>query len=84
MCQILGMQDQPDWRESANCRGINPDLFFPERGELVHEAKAVCAGCVVREECLEDAQLHKERFGVWGGMTERERRKLRTQRRHSA
>jgi WhiB family transcriptional regulator, redox-sensing transcriptional regulator len=68
------------WRDYANCLGVDPDLFFPERGDTSADAKAVCRGCVVREECLEDALGNGERFGVWGGMSERERRVIRRER----
>jgi WhiB family redox-sensing transcriptional regulator len=68
------------WQERANCLGVDPDLFFPERGASTKEAKGVCAGCEVRLECLEYALRHGEKFGIWGGMSERERRRLRRQR----
>ena len=68
------------WQEYANCLGVDPDLFFPERGASTREAKEVCRGCVVREECLEYALVNGEKFGIWGGMSERERRRLRRQR----
>lgn len=64
----------------SSCRGVNPDLFYPERGESTKEAKAVCAGCPVRIDCLEYAIAHNERFGIWGGKSERERRAIRKQR----
>ncbi len=69
-----------DWQERSNCLGVDPDLFFPERGASTKEAKAVCAGCEVKLECLEYALAHGEKFGIWGGMSERERRRLRRQR----
>ena len=65
------------WQDQANCLGVDPDLFFPERGASTREAKEVCRGCVVREECLEYALTNGEKFGIWGGMSERERRRLR-------
>ncbi|MEM7323501.1 MAG: WhiB family transcriptional regulator [Actinomycetota bacterium] len=65
------------WYVDGACRGLDPDLFFPERGESTADAKAVCAGCVVRAECLEWALATRERFGIWGGTSERERRRLR-------
>lgn len=81
------MQDPPvdvvadkSWQAYANCLGVDPDLFFPERGASTKEAKAVCQGCVVREECLEYALANGEKFGIWGGMSERERRRIRRQR----
>ena len=68
------------WQERANCLGVDPDLFFPERGASTKEAKSVCGGCEVKTECLEYALRHGEKFGIWGGMSERERRRLRRQR----
>ena len=68
------------WQDYANCLGVDPDLFFPERGASTREAKAVCRACVVREECLEYALVNGEKFGIWGGLSERERRRLRRQR----
>ena len=68
------------WQERANCLGVDPDLFFPERGASTREAKAVCKGCEVRGECLEYALAHGEKFGIWGGLSERERRRVRRQR----
>ena len=59
------------WQDHANCLGVDPDLFFPERGASTREAKEVCRGCVVREECLEFALQNGEKFGIWGGMSER-------------
>ena len=59
------------WQERANCLGVDPDLFFPERGASTKEAKGVC---------LEYALTHGEKFGIWGGMSERERRRIRRQR----
>jgi WhiB family redox-sensing transcriptional regulator len=64
-----------DWRLSAACRGLDTNLFFPERGETQFEAKTVCAHCPVRAECLADGI--NEKTGVWGGTSERERRTLR-------
>lgn len=68
------------WQDEANCLGVDPDLFFPERGASTREAKEVCRGCVVRDECLEYALANGEKFGIWGGMSERERRRIRRQR----
>jgi WhiB family redox-sensing transcriptional regulator len=65
------------WRQRANCVGIDPDLFFPGRGSTTRDAKEVCRGCVVRDECLAYAMTARERFGIWGGLSERERRRLR-------
>jgi WhiB family redox-sensing transcriptional regulator len=65
------------WQFRANCMGVDPDLFFPERGASTREAKEVCRGCVVREDCLEYALANGEKFGIWGGLSERERRRIR-------
>lgn len=76
-----GPTDEPlDWQDFANCTGVDPDLFFPGRGESTREAKAVCRGCSVRADCLEYALANGEKFGIWGGMSERERRKVRRNR----
>lgn len=72
--------DPKPWQAYANCMGVDPDLFFPERGASTREAKEVCRGCVVRDECLEFALTNGEKFGIWGGMSERERRRIRRQR----
>jgi len=69
--------DTTDWKSRANCMGVDPDLFFPERGMSTREAKEVCRGCVVREDCLEYALANGEKFGIWGGLSERERRRIR-------
>ena len=65
------------WQDNANCLGVDPDLFFPERGASTREAKEVCRACIVRAECLEYALGNGEKFGIWGGMSERERRRVR-------
>jgi WhiB family redox-sensing transcriptional regulator len=74
---IDGQTETLTWQEYANCLGVDPDLFFPERGASTKEAKEVCRGCVVRDECLEYALSNGEKFGIWGGMSERERRRIR-------
>ena len=84
--QEASMAHDPDetavesWQMFANCLGVDPDLFFPERGASTKEAKQVCQGCVVREDCLEYALANGEKFGIWGGLSERERRRIRRQR----
>ena len=65
------------WQQHALCAQTDPEAFFPEKGGSTREAKAVCQSCSVREECLEYALAHDERFGIWGGLSERERRRLR-------
>ena len=74
------LSQERGWQDAANCLGVDPDLFFPERGASTREAKEVCKGCVVRGECLEYALANGEKFGIWGGLSERERRRLRRQR----
>jgi WhiB family redox-sensing transcriptional regulator len=72
------------WRQRAACRGVDPDIFYPASEEEAEAAKAICAVCPVREPCLEYALVNRERDGVWGGATERERRRIVRQRRKSA
>lgn len=76
----------PTWRKRAACRGIDVEIFFPDPDDdtEAEAAKAVCAVCPVRQACLEHALTHREREGVWGGATERERRRALRQRRKSA
>lgn len=74
------LDDGPlSWQQSALCAQTDPEAFFPEKGGSTREAKAVCASCEVRAECLEYALLNDERFGIWGGLSERERRRLKRQ-----
>ena len=73
-----------NWRNRAACRGIDPDIFFPVTDEEAEPAKAICNVCPVREACLEFALAAREREGVWGGATERERRRIVRQRRKTA
>ena len=65
------------WAERALCAQTDPEAFFPEKGGSTREAKRICQGCEVRDECLEYALEHDERFGIWGGLSERERRRLK-------
>ncbi|WP_318241597.1 WhiB family transcriptional regulator [Cellulomonas avistercoris] len=65
------------WQERALCAQTDPEAFFPEKGGSTREAKKVCTQCEVRAECLEYALENDERFGIWGGLSERERRKLK-------
>ena len=65
------------WQERSLCAQTDPEAFFPEKGGSTREAKNVCVGCEVRSECLEYALSNDERFGIWGGLSERERRKLK-------
>lgn len=74
-----GGQEEQDWQERALCAQIDPEVFFPEKGGSTREAKKICGGCEVRTNCLQTALDHDERFGIWGGLSERERRRLRKQ-----
>ena len=65
------------WQDRALCAQTDPEAFFPEKGGSTREAKQVCLSCEVRAECLEYALGNDERFGIWGGLSERERRKLK-------
>ena len=65
------------WQRDALCAQTDPVAFFPEKGGSTREAKGVCASCDVRAQCLEYALMNDERFGIWGGLSERERRRLR-------
>lgn len=72
------------WRQDAACRDLDTNIFFPASDEEAGPAKEICATCPVREECLEFALLTRQEDGVWGGMTETERRRLRRRRREAA
>jgi WhiB family redox-sensing transcriptional regulator len=72
------------WRSKAACQGLDPDIFYPLDEEDTDEAKAVCATCTVRESCLEHALGYREKEGIWGGASERERRRIIRQRRRTA
>jgi WhiB family redox-sensing transcriptional regulator len=71
------MVEELSWQERALCAQTDPEAFFPEKGGSTREAKKVCLGCEVRSDCLEYALGHDERFGIWGGLSERERRRLK-------
>jgi WhiB family transcriptional regulator, redox-sensing transcriptional regulator len=66
------------WRELAACRGTDLEVFFPERGESAGPARQICARCPVRQPCLDYAITNRITHGIWGGLTERERRALRS------
>jgi WhiB family redox-sensing transcriptional regulator len=74
---LFGMAEEPTWQERALCAQTDPEAFFPEKGGSTREAKRICTTCEVRAECLEYALEHDERFGIWGGLSERERRRLK-------
>lgn len=72
------------WRQHAACRGLEPDIFYPNTDEEAEPAKEVCSVCTVRQPCLEYALTTREKDGIWGGATERERRRIIRQRRKTA
>ncbi len=76
----------PTWRKRSACTGIDSDIFYPasEDEADAQEAKAICAVCPVQPACLEHALSLREREGIWGGTTERERRRILRQRRKTA
>jgi WhiB family redox-sensing transcriptional regulator len=77
---LLGIGTEGDaqsWQEQALCAETDPEAFFPEKGGSTREAKKICTGCEVKAQCLEYALSNDERFGIWGGLSERERRRLR-------
>ena len=67
------------WQADSLCAQTDPEAFFPEKGGSTRDAKRICTSCDVRGECLEYALNNDERFGIWGGLSERERRKLKRQ-----
>ncbi|SLH38627.1 WhiB family transcriptional regulator [Mycobacteroides abscessus] len=69
--------DSEQWQEKALCAQTDPEAFFPDKGGSTREAKRICQGCEVKDECLEHAMANDERFGIWGGLSERERRRLK-------
>ncbi len=82
MLGVPGVRDEADdhplgWQADALCAETDPEAFFPEKGGSTRDAKRICDGCEVRQQCLEYALENDERFGIWGGLSERERRKLR-------
>lgn len=76
--ELFGTVEQ-EWQDQALCAQTDPEAFFPEKGGSTREAKRICQACPVQDECLEFALAHDERFGIWGGLSERERRRLKRQ-----
>lgn len=74
---LLGLGQMPEWMERGVCGQTDPESFFPEKGGSTREAKAICERCPVAAECLDYAIDNDERFGIWGGLSERERRKVK-------
>ena len=84
MPQTYTTYDPKEWRLAAACRDLDTDVFFPETEDEIAVAKAVCATCPVREACLEFALITRQDDGVWGGLDENERRRLRRRRQEAA
>lgn len=68
------------WQERGLCRQTDPGLFFPLLGEGVREAKEICRGCEVKDDCLQDALERDEKYGVWGGYSTSEREQIKQKR----
>lgn len=83
MESALNTEAEQPWMLVAKCRGIDPAEFFPSDGSGVDRAQRVCTGCSVRSECLEYALVNRIEHGVWGGASERERRRILRSRRVS-
>jgi len=71
------LSEEDQWQERALCAQTDPEAFFPEKGGSTREAKRICQGCEVKDMCLDYALANDERFGIWGGLSERERRRLK-------
>ena len=84
MPETVTTYDPNDWRLDAACRDLDTAIFFPETEEAVAVAKAVCATCPVQEACLEFALITRQDDGVWGGLDENERRRVRRRRQEAA
>jgi len=72
-----GVDEDRGWQSRALCAQTDPESFFPEKGGSTREAKKICLNCEVKAECLSYALANDERFGIWGGLSERERRRLK-------
>lgn len=75
------IEGPPDWTEEALCAQVDPDSWYPEKGGSTAPAKRICRRCPVIEECLAHALANGERFGIWGGKSERERRRMHERKR---
>jgi WhiB family transcriptional regulator, redox-sensing transcriptional regulator len=77
MCEQAASDAEPDWRDSALCAQVDPEVFYPDKGMTGKEAKRICQHCEVRVQCLEEAQRQRDDHGIWGGLSREERRLLR-------
>ena len=86
MTRILlhGQVEELAWQDQAECQYADPESFYPDKGGSSADAKAVCMACSVRVACLEYALARDERFGIWGGLSERQRRNITRSRRRAA
>lgn len=75
--QVFDDIRRQDWRDAALCAQVDPDRWFPAKGETAADVKAICRQCPVRRDCLEYAVVNNEIWGVWGGLNSKERRELR-------
>ncbi|WP_051198420.1 WhiB family transcriptional regulator [Gordonia shandongensis] len=75
--ELFDAIEEEQWQDRALCAQTDPEAFFPEKGGSTREAKRICQSCEVKAECLEYALHNDERFGIWGGLSERERRRLK-------
>lgn len=80
----MSVQEELKWWDLGACRGLDASVFYPEDDEGAAIAKSVCDGCGVKTSCLEHALAVREKAGVWGGATERDRRRMIRQRRRLA
>jgi WhiB family redox-sensing transcriptional regulator len=81
---VIELLPRPGWHARAACRNMSLDIFFAERGGTGQEAKKVCRGCEVRQQCLNFALTNRQGHGIWGGTSVRERERLRRQMRRAS
>lgn len=74
---LRAVTHRPDWFDDAACRGLDAEIFYPQQGKALDLARATCASCPVQPECAELAIANHELFGIWGGTSERQRRRIR-------
>lgn len=77
MAVIEAILAREPWQVGAPCGTADPEAFFPEKGASTADARRICQGCEVRVQCLEYALRNNEKYGLWGGLSERQRRELR-------
>jgi len=76
--------EREPWMNDAACANTDPELWFPNKGESTLPAKRICATCDVTEQCLRYALANNQKFGVWGGLSELERRSIRREKKADA